>query len=199
MIKVSLPDGSVREFEEGASPFDVASSISNSLAKKAIAARVDGELRDLMRPLDGDARVEIVTPNDPEGLELIRHDAAHVLAQAVQALYPDTQVTIGPVIDDGFYYDFAREAPFSTEDFDRIEAKMREIVDADYPIVREVWEKDAAIAEFKRIGEDYKARIISCGLKRPRSATTARLVRRWTCSTSSRKRRALCSGTRKAS
>jgi threonyl-tRNA synthetase len=160
MIKVSLPDGSVREFEEGASPFDVASSISNSLAKKAIAARVDGELRDLKRPLDGDARVEIVTPNDPEGLELIRHDAAHVLAQAVQALYPDTQVTIGPVIDDGFYYDFAREAPFSTEDFDRIEAKMREIVDADYPIVREVWEKDAAIAEFKRIGEDYKARII---------------------------------------
>ena len=90
MIKVSLPDGSVREFEKGASPFDVASSISNSLAKKAIAARVDGELRDLKRPLDGDARVEIVTPNDPEGLELIRHDAAHVLAQAVQALYPDT-------------------------------------------------------------------------------------------------------------
>ena len=160
MIKVSLPDGSVREYEEGASPFDVAKSISNSLAKKALAARVDGELRDLMRPLDGDAKVELVTANDPEGLELIRHDAAHVLAQAVQELYPDAQVTIGPVIDDGFYYDFAREEPFSTEDFEKIEKKMREIVDADYPIVREVWDKDQAIETFKKIGEDYKAQII---------------------------------------
>ncbi|CUS56602.1 Threonyl-tRNA synthetase [hydrothermal vent metagenome] len=160
MIKVSLPDGSVREYEEGASPFYVAKSISNSLAKKALAARVDGELRDLMRPLDGDAKVELVTANDPEGLELIRHDAAHVLAQAVQELYPDAQVTIGPVIDDGFYYDFAREEPFSTEDFEKIEKKMREIVDADYPIVREVWDKDQAIETFKKIGEDYKARII---------------------------------------
>jgi threonyl-tRNA synthetase len=160
MIKVSLPDGSVREYEDGASPFDVAKSISNSLAKKALAARVDGELRDLMRPLDGDAMVELVTANDPEGLELIRHDAAHVLAQAVQELYPDAQVTIGPVIDDGFYYDFAREEPFSTEDFEKIEAKMRAIVDADYPIVREVWDKDQAIETFKKIGEDYKAQII---------------------------------------
>jgi len=160
MIKVSLPDGSVREYEEGASPFDVAKSISNSLAKKALAARVDGELRDLMRPLDGDAKVELVTANDAEGLELIRHDAAHVLAQAVQELYPDAQVTIGPVIDDGFYYDFAREEPFSTEDFEKIEAKMRAIIDADYPIVREVWDKDQAIETFKKIGEDYKAQII---------------------------------------
>ncbi|MEQ3650003.1 threonine--tRNA ligase [Hyphomonas sp.] len=160
MIKVSLPDGSVREYEEGASPFDVAKSISNSLAKKALAARVDGELRDLMRPLDGDAKVELVTANDPDGLELIRHDAAHVLAQAVQELYPDAQVTIGPVIDDGFYYDFAREEPFSTEDFEKIEAKMRAIVDADYPIIREVWDKDQAIETFKKVGEDYKAQII---------------------------------------
>lgn len=160
MIKVSLPDGSVREYEDGASPFDVAKSISNSLAKKALAARVDGELRDLMRPLDGDAKVELVTANDADGLELIRHDAAHVLAQAVQELYPDAQVTIGPVIDDGFYYDFAREEPFSTEDFEKIEKKMRELVDADYPIVREVWDKDQAIETFKKIGEDYKARII---------------------------------------
>lgn len=160
MINVTLPDGSKREFPDGASPLDVAESISKSLAKKALAARVNGELRDLKRPLEGDASVAIVTDKDPDGLELIRHDAAHVLAQAVQALYPDTQVTIGPVIDDGFYYDFARKVPFSTDDFDKIEAKMREIVDADYPIVREVWEKDAAIAEFKRIGEDYKAQII---------------------------------------
>ncbi len=160
MINVTLPDGSKREFPDGASPLDVAESISKSLAKKALAARVNGELRDLKRPLEGDASVAIVTDKDADGLELIRHDAAHVLAQAVQALYPDTQVTIGPVIDDGFYYDFARKVPFSTDDFDKIEAKMREIVDADYPIVREVWEKDAAIAEFKRIGEDYKAQII---------------------------------------
>ncbi|MEE2921243.1 MAG: threonine--tRNA ligase [Pseudomonadota bacterium] len=160
MIKVSLPDGSVREYEEGASPFDVAKSISNSLAKKALAARVDGELRDLMRPLEGDASIEIVTANDPDGLELIRHDAAHVLAQAVQDLYPDAQVTIGPVIDDGFYYDFAREEPFSTEDFEKIEKRMREIVDADYPIIREVWAKEEAIETFKKIGEDYKAQII---------------------------------------
>lgn len=160
MINVTLPDGSKREFEDGASPFDVAASISNSLAKKAIAARVDGELRDLTRPLDGDAKVEIVTPGDAEGLELIRHDAAHILAQAVQALYPDTQVTIGPVIDDGFYYDFAREEPFSSEDFEKIEKKMGQIIDANYPIVREVWSKDEAIKTFKSIGEDYKAQII---------------------------------------
>ncbi len=160
MINVTLPDGSKREFADGASPLDVAESISKSLAKKALAARVNGELRDLKRPLDADCAVAIVTDKDPDGLELIRHDAAHVLAQAVQALYPDAQVTIGPVIDDGFYYDFARKTPFSTDDFDKIEAKMKEIVDADYPIVREVWEKDAAIAEFKRIGEDYKAQII---------------------------------------
>lgn len=160
MIQVTLPDGSKREYQDGASPLDVAESISKSLAKKALAAKVDGQMWDLVRPLEGDASVAIITERDAEGLELIRHDAAHVLAQAVQELYPDAQVTIGPVIDDGFYYDFARKEPFSTDDFDRIEAKMREIVDADYPIQREVWDKDAAIAEFKRIGEDYKAQII---------------------------------------
>lgn len=160
MIEVTLPDGSKRSFEDGASPKDVAESISNSLAKKALAARVNGELRDLNRPLESDAAIEIVTAKDPDGLELIRHDAAHVLAQAVQALYPDTQVTIGPVIDDGFYYDFAREEPFSSEDFEKIEQKMAEIVDADFPIVREVWQKEEAIETFKSIGEDYKAQII---------------------------------------
>ena len=158
MIQVTLPDGSKREYQDGASPLDVAESISKSLAKKALAAKVDGQMWDLVRPLEGDASVAIVTDRDPEGLELIRHDAAHVLAQAVQELYPDAQVTIGPVIDDGFYYDFARKEPFSTDDFDRIEAKMREIIDADYPILREVWDKDAAIAEFKRIGEEIVRR-----------------------------------------
>ncbi|MEO0550597.1 MAG: threonine--tRNA ligase [Pseudomonadota bacterium] len=160
MIKVTLPDGAVREYEPGSSPFDVAASISNSLAKKAIAAKVNGELYDLTRPLEGDAEIAIVTAKDPEGLELIRHDAAHILAQAVQALYPDTQVTIGPVVDDGFYYDFAREEPFSSDDFEKIEKKMAEIVDANYPILREVWDKDQAIETFKSIGEDYKAQII---------------------------------------
>ncbi len=160
MINVTLPDGSVREYENGASAFDVARSISNSLAKKAIAAKVDGEMYDLKRPLGGDVSVAIITGKDPEALELIRHDAAHILAQAVQALYPGTQVTIGPVIEDGFYYDFAREEPFSSDDFEKIEKKMAEIVDADYPIVREVWNKDQAIETFKSIGEDYKAQII---------------------------------------
>ena len=160
MIKVTLPDGAVREYEDGASPYDVAVSISNSLAKKALAAKVDGELYDLTRPLEGDVELALITAKDEEGLELIRHDAAHVLAQAVQALFPDTQVTIGPVVDDGFYYDFAREEPFSTEDFEKIEKKMAEIIDADYPIIREVWDKDQAIETFKSIGEDYKAQII---------------------------------------
>ena len=160
MIKVTLPDGAVREYEDGARPYDVAVSISNSLAKKALAAKVNGELYDLMRPLEGDVELALVTAKDPEGLELIRHDAAHILAQAVQELFPGTQVTIGPVIDDGFYYDFAREEPFSSEDFEKIEKKMAQIVDADYPIVREVWDKDQAIETFKSIGEDYKAQII---------------------------------------
>ena len=160
MITVTLPDGSKREYEDGASPLDVAESISKSLAKKAIAAKVDGELRDLTRPLDGDAEVAIVTAKDEDGLDLIRHDAAHILAQAVQELFPGTQVTIGPTVEDGFYYDFAREEPFSTEDFEAIEKKMAEIIDADYPIIREVWDKDEAIRTFKSIGEDYKAQII---------------------------------------
>ncbi|MFC6197636.1 threonine--tRNA ligase [Ponticaulis profundi] len=160
MLEVTLPDGAKKEFEEGASAMDVAASISKSLAKKALAAKVNGELWDLNRPLEGDAEVAIVTDRDPEALELIRHDAAHVLAQAVQELYPGTQVTIGPVIEDGFYYDFAREEPFSSDDFEKIEAKMAEIVDRDLPIERQVWKKEDAIAHFKGIGEKYKAQII---------------------------------------
>lgn len=160
MINVTFPDGSVREFESGSTPFDVAKSISSGLAKKAIAARVNGELRDLRRPLDDDAEVTIVTAGDPEALELFRHDAAHVLAQAVQSLFPGTQVTIGPTIEDGFYYDFARKEPFSTDDFKAIERKMLQIVDANHEIEREVWNKEDAIKTFKSIGEDYKAQII---------------------------------------
>ncbi|MEQ1610856.1 MAG: TGS domain-containing protein, partial [Hyphomonadaceae bacterium] len=160
MINVSLPDGSKREYPAGSTPLSIAESISKSLAKRSVVAKVDGELFDMKRPLAGDAALELLDINSKDGLELLRHDAAHVLAQAVQELYPGTQVTIGPVIEDGFYYDFARKEPFSTEDFAKIEAKMKEIVDRDLPINREVWSKDDAIAHFKGIGEDYKAQII---------------------------------------
>jgi threonyl-tRNA synthetase len=160
MITITLPDGAQRQVAEGTTPGQVAEAISKSLAKRVIIARVNGHLWDLKRPLEGDATLALLDANAPESLELIRHDAAHVLAQAVQELFPGTQVTIGPTVEDGFYYDFARKEPFSTDDFERIEAKMREIVDRDLPIERQVWEKDKAIAHFRRIGEDYKAQII---------------------------------------
>jgi threonyl-tRNA synthetase len=160
MIDLKFPDGAVRQYPDGATGKDVAQSISPSLAKKAVLVKLDGELRDLERPLDKGGAVEIVTRDSPEALETIRHDTAHVLAEAVQALFPGTQVTIGPSIEDGFYYDFARDEPFSIDDFARIEAKMREIVDKDQPIKREVWDRDKAIAYFESIGEKYKAEII---------------------------------------
>ena len=160
MIEITLPDGSKREMEDGASPRDVAESISKSLAKKSILARVNGELWDVTRPFEGDSALELLDIKSDEGLELIRHDAAHILAQAVQELFPGTQVTIGPVIDDGFYYDFARDKAFSSEDFEKIEKKMAQIVDADFPIEREVWTKAKAVKHFKSIGESYKAQII---------------------------------------
>ncbi|MEE2525984.1 threonine--tRNA ligase [Hyphobacterium sp. HN65] len=160
MINVTLPDGAVRELPEGASPMDLAEGISKSLAKKSIIARVDGQEWDLTRPLEGDSKVELITRDMPEALEVIRHDAAHILAQAVQELFPGTQVTIGPAIEDGFYYDFARDEPFSTEDFDAIEKRMAEIVDRDLPFVREVWDRNDAIAHFEKIGEAYKAELI---------------------------------------
>jgi threonyl-tRNA synthetase len=160
MINVSFPDGSKREYPEGSTPMSIAEAISKSLAKRSVIAKVNGELYDMKRPLDGDASLELLDINTRDSLELLRHDAAHVLAQAVQELFPGTQVTIGPVVEDGFYYDFARKEPFSTEDFARIEAKMKEIIDRDLPIEREVWTKDKAIEHFKSLGETYKAEII---------------------------------------
>ncbi|WP_300555407.1 threonine--tRNA ligase [Maricaulis sp.] len=160
MINLTLPDGSKRELADGATPFDLASGISKSLAKAAVIAKVDGEDWDLMRPFEGDAEVAIITRKDEEALEVIRHDTAHILAQAVQDLFPGTQVTIGPAIEDGFYYDFARNEPFSTEDFEAIEKRMAEIVDADLPFQREVWDRNEAIAKFKAMGEQYKAELI---------------------------------------
>ena len=161
MIELIFPDGSKRAFNEGASGRDVAASIAKSLEKRALLVRLDGQLLDLDRPLPGGGTFEILTRESPDALEVIRHDASHVLAQAVQELFPGTQVTIGPAIEDGFYYDFARDEPFSLDDLATIEARMAEIVDRDEKIVREVWDRHEAIAHFKGIGEAYKAEIIS--------------------------------------
>jgi len=160
MVTITLPDGSVRQFDGAVTGTDIAESISKSLAKKAVAVKVDGEVWDSFAPIENDASVEILTRDTSEGLELIRHDAAHLLAQAVQDLFPGTQVTIGPVIDDGFYYDFAREEPFSSEDFTKIEKRMAELVDANLPTRKEVMERDAAVAHFEEMGEKYKAELI---------------------------------------
>ncbi|MEI7573417.1 MAG: threonine--tRNA ligase, partial [Phenylobacterium sp.] len=161
MIELIFPDGSKRAFDEGASGRDVAASIAKSLEKRALLVRLDGQLLDLDRPLPGGGTFEILTRESPHALEVIRHDASHVLAQAVQELFPGTQVTIGPAIEDGFYYDFARDEPFSLDDLSTIEARMAEIIDRDEKIVREVWDRNEAIAHFKGIGEAYKAEIIS--------------------------------------
>jgi threonyl-tRNA synthetase len=160
MIDLIFPDGSVRQYPQGSSGRDVATAISPSLAKRTLLVRLDGQLLDFDRPLPGGGKVEFVDRNDPDALDTIRHDTAHVLAEAVQELFPGTQVTIGPNVEYGFYYDFARAEPFSTDDFAAIEKRMAEIVDRDEKIVREVWERDKAIAHFKAIGEAYKAEII---------------------------------------
>ncbi|MAW81759.1 MAG: threonine--tRNA ligase [Parvularcula sp.] len=161
MVAITLPDGSVRKFDGAVTGLDIAEDISKSLAKKAIAVKVDDELRDLGEPIGADASVEIVTRDHPDALDLIRHDTAHLMAQAVQELYPGTQVTIGPNIEDGFFYDFARDEPFSTDDLGAIEKKMAELVDKDLPTRKEVWDRDAAIKHFNDIGEKYKAEIIA--------------------------------------
>ena len=160
-MRITLPDGSVRTYERPVTGDELAHDISLSLAKAAVAIRIDGEMKDLATPIDHDAEVAIVTNKDPDALELIRHDAAHVMAEAVQELFPGTQVTIGPAIENGFYYDFARDEPFTPEDLPKIEARMREIVERDEPITREVWDRSEAIRYFESIGEHYKAEIIA--------------------------------------
>ena len=161
MPVITLPDGTEKRFPEPVTGLAVAASIGPRLAKDAVAIRVDGSLHDLTAPIDHDVCIEILTRSSPEGLELLRHDAAHVMAEAVKELYPDTQVTIGPAIEDGFYYDFAREEPFTPADLETIEARMREIVDRDEAIVREVWNRDEAVQFFTEQGELYKAEIIA--------------------------------------
>jgi threonyl-tRNA synthetase len=160
MIDLKFPDGQVRQFDDGVTGREVAATISKSLEKKALLVKLDGVLLDLARPLDHGGAIEIITRDSPEALEVIRHDTAHVLAEAVQELFPGTQVTIGPNVEDGFYYDFARDEPFSLDDLGAIEARMRQIVDRDEPVSREVWDRDEAIAHFQGIGEIYKAQII---------------------------------------
>src|SRR5260221_9452940 len=157
MVAITLPDGSERRFDGPVSGAALAAAIGPGLAKAALAVKVDGSLRDLAGPIDRDARVEIVTRQHPDALPLLRHDAAHVLAEAVQELYPGTQITFGPATEAGFYYDFARAEPFTPEDFPLIEAPMRETVDRDEPISREIWSRDEAIGHFRANGERFKA------------------------------------------
>ncbi|RFB81162.1 threonine--tRNA ligase [Methylovirgula sp. 4M-Z18] len=160
MINVTFPDGASRAYEVGMSGADIAKSISPSLAKRTVAMVLDGVLSDLADPIQKDAKVEFISREDPRALELIRHDCAHVLAEAVQTLHPGTQVTIGPVIDNGFYYDFYRATPFTPDDFAAIEKKMREIIAHDAPFTKEVWTRDQAIAHFEKTGEAFKVELV---------------------------------------
>jgi len=160
MVAITLPDGSKREFDKPVSGADVAADIGPGLAKAALAVRVGGEMKDLSTVIDADAEIAIVTAKDEDTLELLRHDCAHVMAEAVKELFPGTQVTIGPNIENGFYYDFARDEPFVPEDLEKIEARMHEIVKRDEPVTREVWDRAEAIKFFKDKGEHYKAEII---------------------------------------
>ena len=160
MPQIQLLDGKKIDFDKSINGFELTKKISKSLEKVALIMEVDGELKDLSHQITKDSKVKIITPKDQEGLEVIRHDAAHILAMAVQELYPGTQVTIGPVIDNGFYYDFSRKESFTEDDLKKIEKKMIEIVDRDEKTYREVWKRDEAVKHFLQIGEKYKAEII---------------------------------------
>jgi threonyl-tRNA synthetase len=160
MIQITLTDGAIKEFEKPITGNDLAANIGKRLAQDAVAIKIDDQLRDLSDMISHNCQVEIVTRQSDEGLEILRHDAAHVMAEAVKELFPDTQVTIGPAIENGFYYDFSPKSPFSEEDLNKIESRMREIVDRDELIKREEWNRQDAIKFFKECGEAYKAEII---------------------------------------
>src|SRR3954470_20262572 len=160
MVNITLPDGSVRQFENSVTVRDVAASIGPGLAKAALGGKVDGRLVDTAFRIDHDAKLAIVTDRDAEGLDLIRHSTAHLLAYAVKELFPEAQVTIGPVIENGFYYDFAYKRPFTPEDLAAIEKRMAELAAKDEPVTRRVLPRDEAVQHFKDIGEHYKAEII---------------------------------------
>jgi threonyl-tRNA synthetase len=179
MIDLKFPDGAVRAYDDNITPLAVAEGISKGLAKKVVAAKIDGAWWDLTRPLEAGGSFELVTRDSADGLEVLRHDCAHVLAQAVQDLFPGTQVTIGPTVEDGFYYDFYREEKFSTDDFEAIEQRMRQIVDMDLPITREVWDREEAIAHFNEIGETFKAKIIDDVIPAGEAITVYRQGNEW--------------------
>ena len=160
MVAVTFPDGARRDYPQNTTGLDIAKGISPSLAKRTVAMALDGKLADLADPIEHDAKIEFLTRDDPRALELIRHDAAHVLAEAVQTLWPGTQVTIGPVIENGFYYDFFRNQPFTPEDFAEIEKKMREIIARDKPFTKEVWSRDEAKNVFRDKGEQFKVELV---------------------------------------
>src|SRR5215204_7078387 len=160
MITLTFPDGAQRQYASGSTGRAIAQGIAKSLAKRTVAMALDGRLADLDDAIEHDARIEFISRDDPRALELIRHDAAHVLAEAVQTLWPGTQVTIGPVIENGFYYDFARNEPFTPEDFAAIEKKMREIIARDKPFTREVWSRDEAKRVFRDMGESFKVELV---------------------------------------
>src|SRR6202795_3864637 len=160
MVTLTFPDGASREYPNGITGLDIAKGISPSLAKRTVAMGLDGVVTDLADPIERDARIEFLTREDKRSLELIRHDCAHVLAEAVQTLWPGTQVTIGPVIENGFYYDFFRNQPFTPEDFDAIEKKMREIIARDKPFTKEVWSRDEAKRVFRDKGEMFKVELV---------------------------------------
>ncbi|MFV9867716.1 MAG: threonine--tRNA ligase [Rickettsia slovaca] len=161
MINISFPDGSIKQFAKNITVYEVANAISMSLAKAAMVAEINGELQDLSIVIDNDCKLRILTAKDPECLEIIRHDAAHLTAEAVKELFPETQVTIGPAIENGYYYDFARDKPFTTDDLAVIEAKMQELSQKNEQVTRELWDRDKAVEFFKSIGEHYKAEIIA--------------------------------------
>ena len=160
MVALTFPDGARREFPHGTTGFDIAKGISPSLAKRTVAMALDGTVVDLNDPIEHDAKIEFINRDDPRALELIRHDAAHVLAEAVQALWPGTQVTIGPVIENGFYYDFHRNQPFTPEDLPLIEKKMKEIIARDKPFTKEVWSREKAKETFRDMGENFKVELV---------------------------------------
>src|SRR5438874_4764826 len=160
MVALTFPDGARREYPQGTTGLDIAKGISPSLAKRTVAMALDGTVADLADPIEKDAKIEFISREDPRALELIRHDTAHVMAEAVQSLWPGTQVTIGPVIDNGFFYDFYRNAPFTPEDLPVIEKKMREIVAKDAPFTKEVWPRDEAKRVFKDKGETFKVELV---------------------------------------
>ncbi|MDO9384952.1 MAG: TGS domain-containing protein, partial [Hyphomicrobiaceae bacterium] len=159
-IAVTFPDGARRDFPKSITGLDIAKGISPSLAKRTVAMALDGVVTDLSDPIEQDAKIEFIARDDGRALELIRHDAAHVLAEAVQALWPGTQVTIGPVIENGFYYDFFRNEPFTPEDFAAIEKKMREIIARDKPFTKDVWDREKTKQVFRDKGEAFKVELV---------------------------------------